>query len=133
MCVVEGLYFLSFAMNPVAPDGAPPLADQGLYVYLQTPISPAVPRRGPEAGDPPEIAGFNDFHGSGANARSCSFLQSSKRYRPVRFLYSIPTNNSLALVWIFWNFQRMCPLKHPGNTSYQELMGGIEHYVRRYY
>jgi len=26
-----------------------------------------VPRRGPEAGDPPEIAWFNDFHGLGAN------------------------------------------------------------------
>jgi len=28
-----------------------------------------VPRRGPEAGDPPEIAWFNDFHGLGANTR----------------------------------------------------------------
>jgi len=27
-----------------------------------------VPRRGPEAGDPPKIAWFNDFHDSGANS-----------------------------------------------------------------
>jgi len=34
---------------------------------LKTPHCPTVPQRGPEAGDPPEIAWFNDFHGSGAN------------------------------------------------------------------
>ena len=37
-----------------------------------------MPRRGHEAGDPPKIAWFNDFHGQGTNSRSCPFLQSKK-------------------------------------------------------
>ena len=36
-------------------------------------MNPAVPQRGPEAGNPPEITGFGDFHSSGVNSRSGVF------------------------------------------------------------
>jgi len=54
-------------MNPAAPDGAPPRRIGVCRYICKTPHCPAVPRRGPEAGDPPEISWFNDFHGLGAN------------------------------------------------------------------
>jgi hypothetical protein len=68
--MMETLILLS-AINPAAPDGAPPRRiNDG---NLQNPPCPAVPRRGPEAGDPRNIM---DFHASGANSRSCAFQQS---------------------------------------------------------
>jgi hypothetical protein len=60
-------------INAAAPEGTPPrrINDGNL---LKLPC-PAVPRRGPEAGDPRNII---DFHCSGVNSRSCLFLQSQK-------------------------------------------------------
>jgi len=57
-------------INPAAPDGAPPrrINDENLL----KPPCPAVPRRGPEAGDHRNIM---DFHCSGVNSRSCLFQQ----------------------------------------------------------
>ena len=70
-------------MNPAAPDNL----RGGLVseVYMQTPNGPAVPRRGTEAGDPPEIAWFNDFHSSGVNSFVSLFQQSQAKIKmPVR-------------------------------------------------
>ena len=73
LCVVECLYLLIICDEPRRPRRGAPAADQ-CCIYLQTPHCPAVPRRGPEAGFPPEIAWFNNFHNSNANSRSCMFL-----------------------------------------------------------
>jgi hypothetical protein len=75
MCVMECLYLFIMCDEPRRPRRGAPAADQDQYVYVQTPHCPAVPRRGPEAGDPPEIALLNDFHSLGANSRSCPFLK----------------------------------------------------------
>jgi hypothetical protein len=45
---------------------------------MQETFLPAVPRRGPEAG---EHRKNYDFHALGANSRSCAFLQSRKKRR----------------------------------------------------
>jgi len=57
-------------INPAAPEGAPPrrINDGNL---LKSPC-PAVPRRGPEAGNHRTIM---DFHASGVNSRSYAFQQ----------------------------------------------------------
>jgi|GEM_PF-4416369 len=60
-------------MNPAAPDAAPPRRISICKYICKTPHCPAVPRRGLVAGDPPKIGWFNDFHGPGANSRSCPF------------------------------------------------------------
>ncbi len=58
-------------INPAAPEGAPPrrINDGNLL----KPPCPAVPRRGPEAGNHRTIM---DFHCLGVNARSYTFQQS---------------------------------------------------------
>jgi len=58
-------------INPAAPEGTPPRRINDGNV-LKSPC-PAVPRRGPEAGNHRIIM---DFHVSGVNARSCAFQQS---------------------------------------------------------
>ena len=52
-----------------APDGVP-LRRFSDWIFLK-PICPAVPLIGPDAGEHHK----NDFHGSGANSRSCLFQQ----------------------------------------------------------
>jgi hypothetical protein len=73
---MECLYLVIMCDEPRRPRRGAPAADWCLCVYVQTPHCPAVPWRGHEAGNPPEITGFNDFHGSGANSRSRAFHQS---------------------------------------------------------
>jgi len=46
-----------------------------LCIFVNT-VLPAVPRRGPEVGNPHRITWFNDFHMSGSNSCSCPFLHS---------------------------------------------------------
>ncbi len=65
-------------MNAAAPEGAPPrrINDRNI---LKLPC-PAVPRRGPEAGDPRNIM---NFHSSGVKSRSYAFLQNRKLGRRI--------------------------------------------------
>jgi hypothetical protein len=46
--------------------GIPAAGRVYVRIFANTAL-PAVPRRGLEAGDPPEIAWLNDFHGLGEN------------------------------------------------------------------
>ena len=69
---MDCLYLLLFAMNPAAPDGAPPRRiSVSKYICKHRTAPPCLGealRRGS-----PEIAWFNDFHSLGANSRSCPF------------------------------------------------------------
>ena len=72
--------FCIIIMNATAPEGTPPRRiNDGNELKLPC---PAVPRRGPEAGGPRKIM---DFHCSGANSRSCLFLQSTFFLKAIRW------------------------------------------------
>jgi small nuclear ribonucleoprotein (snRNP)-like protein len=64
-------------MNAAAPEGTPPRRIKSKK--FQTPSCPAVPRRGPEAGNHHKITGLNDFFGLGetipVHSRSFPFQQ----------------------------------------------------------
>jgi hypothetical protein len=74
---MECLYLVIICDEPRSPRRGAPAADKCLYIYLQIPHCPAVPRSGPDAGNSPEITWFNDFHGSGVNSRLYPFHQTA--------------------------------------------------------
>ena len=66
----DGVTHTPNAINAAAPDGAPPRRINDGNVLKRS--CPAVPQRGPEAGD---HRNSMDFHALGVNSRSCAFLQ----------------------------------------------------------
>ncbi|HET6580449.1 MAG TPA: hypothetical protein VFG36_01075, partial [Methanoregula sp.] len=95
MSVMECLYFSIICDEPRRPRrGSPRGGSVSVPIFANTSLPRSASER-PEAGDPPEIALFNDFHGSGANSRSYPFLQTLKKINII---------NNDNLLYCFANF-----------------------------
>jgi hypothetical protein len=78
------------AMNAAAPGGAPPR--RIMAAKKGKPPCPAVPRRGPEAGN---LRKYSNFSWYGVNSHSSQFLQSRKKYKSVKKYSKILSNGSI--------------------------------------
>ena len=75
MWVLEFYISLLIAMNPAAPDGAPPRRISVSKYICKHRTAPPCLGEALRLGDLPKIAWFNDFQSLGANSCSCPFRQ----------------------------------------------------------